>query len=134
MSGIFSYEVPRTRGYLPNHRGGDDLPNRPSYRDDRYGRYDRDYFHAPFGGYRRFPDMYNQWIRCVIGGDCGQRATTLALGEEDGGNLPPRMTTYAVGEEDGGLHPIGSTRALGEEDGGNMPPRYHTMAVGIGED
>ncbi|MGF1645183.1 MAG: hypothetical protein ACFCUJ_16215 [Thiotrichales bacterium] len=70
-------------------------------------------------------------------------ATTLAIGEEDGGCPPgagaggkppsgddPIMTTMAVGEEDGGLppggigkpdDPIATTKAMGEEDGG-LPP------------
>lgn len=57
----------------------------------------------------------------VIGGGCkkgkGPIATTLALGEEDGGGSTPDpiFTTLALGEEDGGLM---TTLALGEEDGG----------------
>lgn len=56
----------------------------------------------------------------VIGGGCSKKgkgpiATTLALGEEDGGSPGPIFTTLALGEEDGGLM---TTLALGEEDGG----------------
>jgi hypothetical protein len=58
----------------------------------------------------------------VIGGGCkgkGPVATTLALGEEDGGLPPgPIFTTLALGEEDGG--PTLTTLALGEEDGGAL--------------
>jgi hypothetical protein len=42
--------------------------------------------------------------------------TTLALGEEDGGQIGP--TTEAIGEEDGGGNIDVTTLALGEEDGG----------------
>jgi len=47
-------------------------------------------------------------------------ATTMAVGEEDGGfqpNKPGSYTTMAVGEEDGGYQP-------------NKPGGYTTMAVG----
>ncbi len=77
-------------------------------------------------------------------------ATTLAVGEEDGGTLPPHgrddppdATTLAVGEEDGGISPpiyekppTFTTLALGEEDGGGIsppidkPPIATTLAIG----
>ncbi|WP_020394713.1 hypothetical protein [Thiolinea disciformis] len=128
MSGIFNYEIPRTRGYAPNHR---DLADRPRHRpidDHRYGC--NDFFCGPFGGAHRYlPPMYKDWLRCIRNGDCEPRVTTQALGEEDGG-LPPRppmATTFAVGEEDGGFHPtpIWSTRAHGEEESSSLPPSRH---------
>ena len=78
------------------------------------------------------------------------RATTMAMGEEDGGGLMPppgggpgegQLTTLMKGEEDGGglMPPPGggmvTTQAMGEEDGGGlMPPpgegQLTTMAMG----
>jgi hypothetical protein len=54
-------------------------------------------------------------------------ATTMAMGEEDGGFPPERdmATTMAMGEEDGGG--MATTMAMGEEDGGGMAT---TMAMG----
>ena len=89
-------------------------------------------------------------------GDGGPpEATTLAIGEEDGGGFgpfppdpdgPPEATTLAIGEEDGGggypvKPPVGggeppevTTFAIGEEDGGGgfpgKPPEVTTLAIG----
>ncbi len=61
------------------------------------------------------------------GGSDDPIATTLAIGEEDGGGGvggDPIATTQAIGEEDGGggdEGPVVTTQAIGEEDGGGAP-------------
>ena len=50
----------------------------------------------------------------------GAPATTRMVGEEEGmDGFPGMATTLAMGEEDGGGTPMITTQAMGEEDGGN---------------
>lgn len=78
-------------------------------------------------------------------GECGgpPDATTLAVGEEDGGGPipvepdngigdgagPPEFTTLAIGEEDGGA-PVPVEPGNGIGDGAGPPPDATTLAVG----
>ncbi len=141
MNGIFNYQVPGQKAQVnqaqPKLSSPDEQFKEPSDRKVSFT-----------------PDIIAQILSLLaqllenIGSpqnDGPPDATTLAVGEEDGGTLPPHdrgdppdATTLAVGEEDGGTlpPPDATTLAVGEEDGGISPPIYEkpptftTLALG----
>jgi len=142
MNGIFNYHVPG----VSSQKSNSDTGQSSSLRKDAADNFQTI---MPWGGGGQNSDsllkaLYSLLAQLIsqLGGDCDKpschggdkppiSATTLAVGEEDGGTKPPDVTTKAMGEEDGGIKPPGggdkppidmTTMALGEEDGGIKPP------------
>ena len=148
MNGIFNYHVPG----VSSQKSNSDTGRNSSLRKDAANKFQNIMpwcrGHNSSSLLKALYLLLAHLISQLDGGHCADKpscdernkppgggATTLALGEEDGGTKPPDITTKAMGEEDGCIKPPDvTTMALGEEDGGikppiNKPPIYTTMAI-----